>query len=135
MQKQELWFNLDIQAPKTNVTGVTHLKSDVSNFQQVNTQISAIIREHGQIHHAFLNAGVHQVGNVEDLSLDSIDRVININIKGIIYCLKSILPNMRQHQEGSIVLMGFDQSYVGKGDSFIYGATKGAIGNSLKAQL
>jgi NAD(P)-dependent dehydrogenase (short-subunit alcohol dehydrogenase family) len=126
-------YNLDIQAPKTNLTGLTYLKCDVSNFEQVNTQISAIIKEHGQIHHAFLNAGVHEVGNVEDLSLDSIDRVININIKGIVYCLKCILPNMRQHQEGSIVLMGSDQSYVGKGDSFIYGATKGAIGQLTKS--
>jgi NAD(P)-dependent dehydrogenase (short-subunit alcohol dehydrogenase family) len=126
-------YNLDIQGPERKMTGVTYLKCDMSDFKQVDTQISTIIAKHGQIHHAFLNAGVHQVGNVEDLDLDIIDRVININIKGAIYGLKCILPNMRRHQEGSIVLMGSDQSFVGKGDSFIYGATKGAIAQLTKS--
>jgi 2-keto-3-deoxy-L-fuconate dehydrogenase len=40
---------------------------------------------------------------------------------------------MREHQEGSIVLMGSDQSFVGKDDSFIYGATKGTIGQLTKS--
>ena len=124
-------YNLDIAKP---ASGSSHfLKCNIADFDNVNTHLSTIIAKHGQIHHAFLNAGVHQVGNVEDLSLDEIDKVININIKGVIYCLKCILPNMRIHQEGSIVLMGSDQSFVGKGDSFIYGATKGAIGQLTKS--
>ena len=74
-------YNLDIQGHENEIAGVTYLKCDISDFEQVNTQVSSIISEQGQIHHAFLNAGVHQVGNVEDLDLDSIDRVININIE------------------------------------------------------
>lgn len=126
-------YNLDLQEPKEAITGATYLQCDVSNFEQVDTTIALIIKKHGQIHHAFLNAGVHQVGTVEDLDLETIDKVININIKGVIYGLKCILPNMRKHQEGSIVLMGSDQSWIGKGDSFIYGATKGAIGQLTKS--
>lgn len=126
-------YNLDIQAPIQEAPHVSFLPCDMSDYQQVHTQVSTIVAKHGQIHHAFLNAGVHQVGNVEDLDLATIDRVININIKGVIYCLKCILPNMRQHQEGSIVLMGSDQCHIGKGDSFIYGATKGAIGQLTKS--
>ena len=126
-------YNLDIQGPTSEILGVTYLKCDVSDFRQVNDCVSSIITNHGQIHHAFLNAGVHQVGNVETLDLNTIDRVININLKGVIYGLKCILPNMREHREGSIVLMGSDQSFVGKGDSFIYGATKGAIGQLTKS--
>ena len=128
-----LVYNLDIQDPVNEVPNVSFLKCDISDYKQVSSHISAIIAEHGQIHHAFLNAGMHKVGNVEDLDLDSIDRVINTNIKGVIYCLKCILPNMREHQEGSVVLMGSDQSFIGKGDSFIYGATKGAIGQLTKS--
>lgn len=126
-------YNLDIQDPENEIKGATFLKCDVSDFKQVDNQISTIIARHGQIHHAFLNAGVHEVGSVEDLDLDSIDQVININLKGVIYGLKCILPNMREHQQGSIVLMGSDQSFIGKGDSFIYGATKGAIGQLTKS--
>jgi NAD(P)-dependent dehydrogenase (short-subunit alcohol dehydrogenase family) len=126
-------YNLDIKSPEMEVDGITYLKCDISDFKQVKAQISIIIEKHGQIHNAFLNAGIHEVGNVEDLDIERMDKVININLKGIIYCLKSILPNMREYQEGSIVLMGSDQSFIGKGDSFIYGATKGAIGQITKS--
>lgn len=126
-------YNLDIKPSEDEIVGVTYLRCDVSDFKQVNHNISTIIKNHGQIHHAFLNAGMHNVGNVENLEIDIMNLVIDINIKGIIYCLKCILPNMREHQEGSIVLMGSDQSLVGKGDSFIYGVTKGAIGQLTKS--
>lgn len=126
-------YNLDIQAQNHDIANIHYVPCDVGDFMQVKEKITRIINTHGQIHHAFLNAGMHQVGSVENLDLDVIDKVININIKGVIHCLKCILPNMREHQEGSIVLMGSDQSFIGKGDSFIYGATKGAIGQLTKS--
>lgn len=126
-------YNLDFQEPSENVDGAIYKNCDVRSYETVASIVNEIVSEHGQIHHAFLNAGVHQVGNVEDLSLETIDRVLDINVKGVIHCLKSILPIMREKKEGSIVLMGSDQSYVGKGDSFIYGATKGAIGQLTKS--
>ena len=104
-------YNLDLHEAEYEIPGVSFLKCDMSDYQQVSSQIAVILEKHKQIHHAFLNAGVHQVGNVEDLELDVIDKVIDINIKGVIYGLKSILPSMRKHQQGSIVLMGSDQSY------------------------
>ena len=64
---------MDIQAPVNEVPNVSFLKCDISDYKQVNSHIAAIITKHGQIHHAFLNAGMHQVGNVEDLDLDSIE--------------------------------------------------------------
>ena len=124
-QSGAIVYNLDLQRPLKETTGVNNMSCDISDFTQVKTSIETIIAKHGQIHHAFLNAGIHQVGTIEDLDLDSIDKVIDINMKGVIYCLKCILPNMRMHQKGSVVLMGSDQAFIGKGDSFIYGATKG----------
>ena len=40
---------------------------------------------------------------------------------------------MREQRHGSIVLMGSDQSLIGKKKSAIYGATKGAIGQLTKS--
>jgi len=126
-------YNLDVNSPPQKRVNIQYVNCDVSDFVQVKTTLDTIIANHGQIHHAFLNAGIHQVGSVEELDLDIINKVININIKGVIHCLKGILPNMRKHQEGSIVLMGSDQSFIGKNDSFIYGATKGAVGQLTKS--
>lgn len=126
-------YNLDIQSPTQEFSNVHYLPCDVSDFAQVKANIDKILSDHGQIDHAFLNAGMHQVGSVEDLDIEIIDKVIDLNMKGVIYCLKCILPTMRKRKEGSIVLMGSDQSFIGKGDSFIYGATKGAIGQITKS--
>ncbi len=40
---------------------------------------------------------------------------------------------MKQQQRGSIVLMGSDQSFVGKASSAVYGMTKGAIAQLTKS--
>ena len=49
------------------------------------------------------------------------------------YILKEILPVMKARAKGNIVLMGSDQSIVGKGKSSVYGLTKGAIGQLTKS--
>src|SRR6187399_3246181 len=52
---------------------------------------------------------------------------------GTFYLLKTVIPFMKQQQKGSIVLMGSDQSFVGKASSAVYGMTKGAIAQLAKS--
>jgi len=40
---------------------------------------------------------------------------------------------MKEQRRGSIVLMGSDQSFIGKASSSVYGTTKGAIGQLAKS--
>lgn len=40
---------------------------------------------------------------------------------------------MKEQQKGNILLMGSDQSFVGKSKSSVYGMTKGAIGQLTKS--
>lgn len=126
-------YNLDIQEAEKSIHNVFYKHCDITSYESIQLIIGEIVEAHGQIHHAFLNAGVHQVGTVESLSVETMESVIDVNLKGVIYSLKCLLPVMREHQMGSIVVMGSDQSFVGKGDSFIYGATKGAIGQLTKS--
>ena len=76
---------------------------------------------------------LHKVGNIEETSLDDFEKVLSVNLKGVFYVLKEILPIMRANEKGNIVLMGSDQSLVGKGKSSVYGLTKGAIGQLTKS--
>ena len=41
--------------------------------------------------------------------------------------LKAVIPYMKAHNKGSIVLMGSDQSFVNRASSSAYGMTKGAV--------
>ncbi|HOW16861.1 MAG TPA: SDR family oxidoreductase, partial [bacterium] len=78
-------------------------------------------------------AGIHLSQNLEDTSLDDFEKVLSVNLKGLFYVLKLTIPKMKKQKHGNIVLMGSDQCFVGKRNSFVYGLTKGAIGQITKS--
>ena len=125
-------YILDIETPDCVGSDVVFKKCDVSDFVQVKKAVDEI-QSDVVIDYAVLNAGVHFVGDVEDTPVEVLDKVIDINLKGTFFALKSILPRMRKQNFGSIVLMGSDQSFVGKASSSVYGATKGAIAQLTKS--
>lgn len=91
------------------------------------------MQQTGYLDFLFANAGVHLFAGIEETSDEDFDRVTGINIAGVFYSLKYVLPIMRKQGKGSVVLMGSDQSRVGKGQSAVYGLTKGAIGQLTKS--
>jgi NAD(P)-dependent dehydrogenase (short-subunit alcohol dehydrogenase family) len=69
---------------------------------------------------------------LEETSYEQLESIIGINVLGIYYMLKKVIPIMKEQKKGSIVLMGSDQVFVGKASSSVYGMTKGAIGQLTK---
>ncbi len=109
------------------------IKCDVSNYTQVQDAVKKVFEKEGKVDVLFANAGVHLFANIEETSIDEFEKILSINIKGIYYILKEVIPIMKEQNKGSILLMGSDQSFVGKGKSSAYGMTKGAIGQLTKS--
>lgn len=124
-------YNLDIV--EVEDTNSTFVKCDVSNYKDVQKAVEIVFEKEGQIDVLFANAGVHLFANIEETSIDEFEKVLSINIKGVYYILKEIIPIMKKQNKGNILLMGSDQSFVGKGKSSVYGMTKGAIGQLTKS--
>lgn len=99
----------------------------------VRAAVQAVVEKEKRIDMLFANAGIHLFATIEETSDEQLDNLIAINILGVYCILQTVLPVMRQQQKGSIVLMGSDQSFVGKGSSSAYGLTKGAIGQLTKS--
>jgi NAD(P)-dependent dehydrogenase (short-subunit alcohol dehydrogenase family) len=106
---------------------------DVSNRLNVEQAIKKIYDKEKKIDFLFSNAGRHLFANIEDTSYEQLETLVGINVMGTFYLLKTVIPLMKQQQKGSIVLMGSDQCFVGKGSSSVYGMTKGAIGQLAKS--
>lgn len=106
---------------------------DVSRYEDVRRAVRQVLEKAGTIDGLFAAAGIHLFANIEQTTLDEFERVLAINLKGTFYLLKEVLPVMRQKRSGSIVLMGSDQTFVGKGSSSVYGLTKAAIGQLTKS--
>lgn len=124
-------YNLDIE--ETNSSDSIFIKCDISDYEQVKNAVKKIYETEGKIDVLFANAGIHLFANIEETTLEEFEKVISVNIKGVYFILKEVIPIMKEQQKGNILLMGSDQSFVGKSKSSVYGMTKGAIGQLTKS--
>lgn len=124
-------FNLDI-APQEDQAGVW-ISCDMLDREGIRKAIHQVADQSGRIDMLFANAGIHLFATIEQTSDEELDRLVGINILGTYITLQTVLPYMRQQQKGSIVLMGSDQSFVGKASSSVYGMTKGAVAQLAKS--
>jgi NAD(P)-dependent dehydrogenase (short-subunit alcohol dehydrogenase family) len=126
-------YVLDNKPLSYDCAGVTWLQCDVANYKDVVAAVDRIVAEVEQIDCAFLNAGVFYNANLEDTTIEDLDRIFAINFGGVFYLLKKVLPIMRRQNHGAIVLSGSDQCFIAKPNCAIYGATKGAIAQLTKS--
>lgn len=98
---------------------------DVSNHQQVNTVIDEIAKDY-KIDILINNAGIAHVGNVENTQESDLDRVYNVNVKGIYNCIHATIPKMKANKGGVIINITSIASSVGISDRFAYSMSKGA---------
>lgn len=98
---------------------------DVSNGQQV-SQIISSIEEERYIDILVNNAGIAHVGNLEGTAESDMDRIYNVNIKGVYNCMHAVIGKMKQ-KGGVILNMASIASTVGILDRFAYSMSKGAV--------
>jgi len=72
------------------------------------------------------NAGIAHVGNVEGTEEDDMDRVYNVNIKGVYNCIHAVIGYMKK-KGGVILNLASIASSVGISDRFAYSMSKGAV--------
>jgi len=101
-------------------------KCDVSNPKNVNEVIQNISKDN-TIDILVNNAGIAHVGNIEAVEEADLDRLYNVNIKGVYNCAKAVIPLFKQHKNGVIINMASIASSVGIDDRFAYSMTKGAV--------
>ncbi len=99
---------------------------NVAKATQVERVIHQIIDENQRIDILVNNAGVAHVGNIENTSEEDLDRLYEVNIKGIYNCISACIKNMKS-KGGVILNMASIASSVGISDRFAYSMTKGAV--------
>ena len=72
------------------------------------------------------NAGVAHVGNLENTSEADLDRLYQVNIKGVYNCSKAAIAFMKQ-RGGVILNLASIAASTGIADRFAYSMTKGAV--------
>jgi 3-oxoacyl-[acyl-carrier protein] reductase len=107
---------------------VTTEVCDIQDRAQVDALIQGTKKDLGSLDILVNNAGLLLPGTIEETTDDIIDRTLNINVKGLLYAIRSVTPIMKKQGYGRIVNVS---SITGKnGDNstvFVYGASKGAV--------
>lgn len=73
------------------------------------------------------NAGVAHIGNVEKTTPEDLDRLYQVNVKGVYHCLHFAVPKMVAQGGGAILNLASIASKIGLADRFAYSMSKGAV--------
>jgi NAD(P)-dependent dehydrogenase (short-subunit alcohol dehydrogenase family) len=83
--------------------GAESMVVDVSDRDQVAGAINRVIEEHGSLDFIFNNAGVAIFGEVDVVTLDDWDKIIDVNLKGVAYGVKLAYDQMVKQGSGQII--------------------------------
>ena len=89
------------------LTHVHTLNFDVRDKDQVQKSIASLPKEFKQIDILINNAGnAHGLDPIQSGSLDDWDAMMDINVKGLLYVSKAVMPQMTERQSGHIINIG-----------------------------
>jgi 2-keto-3-deoxy-L-fuconate dehydrogenase len=117
--------NETVEIITKNSGAAEYKKCDISSKEQVDEVITAIIAESG-LDILVNNAGIAHVGSIEQVTPDALDKLFNVNVKGMYHTIFAAIPHFKQHG-GVILNMASIASIVGLTDRFAYSMTKGAV--------
>ena len=75
------------------------------------------------------NAGISHIGTVESTLEEDLDKIYNVNIKGVYNCIHCILPHFMNNGGGVIINMASVAASIGLADRFAYSMSKAAVVN------
>src|SRR5260370_38386545 len=76
---------------------------DVTKRAEVEALIKRAIDGFGRVDVLLNNAGIMPIAPIEALKVDDWDRQIDVNIKGLLYSVAAVLPDMQKEKRGHII--------------------------------
>jgi len=103
------------------------LTTDVRLREQVKALVDSAVQTYGRIDVMINNAGLMPQAPLERLKVDEWDRMIDVNIKGVLYGIAAALPHMQRQKAGHFINVSSVAGHrVGPGFA-VYAATKYAV--------
>jgi 2-hydroxycyclohexanecarboxyl-CoA dehydrogenase len=107
--------------------GGVGIACDVTSREDVAAMVAEVRRQFGRIDVLVNNAGWDKVGAFVDSDPADWDRVIAINLYGVLHTCKAVLPIMAGQGAGTVVNLASDAGRVGSSGEAVYAAAKGGI--------
>jgi NAD(P)-dependent dehydrogenase (short-subunit alcohol dehydrogenase family) len=116
-----------VKAIGSNVTGV---QGDVAKLTDLD-RLYETVGKKGRLDIVFANAGLGEFAPLGSITEEFFDKLFNTNVKGALFTVQKALPLL--NDGSSIILTGSVGSVKGTPAFWVYGATKAAIRNFVRA--
>jgi NAD(P)-dependent dehydrogenase (short-subunit alcohol dehydrogenase family) len=117
-----------VKAIGANATGV---RGDVANMADLDRLYKSVEGMGRRIDIVFANAGAAEFASLGSITEEHFDRLFDVNVKGALFTVQKALPLL--NDGASIILTGSVASVKGTPAFWVYGATKAAIRNFVRA--
>ncbi len=117
----------------TDMGGTANVyKADVSDLQQVKNMFRAVVKDFGGIDVLVNNAGIVRDEYLLMLTPETLDKCVDLNVKGYLYCAQQAVLKMMRKKSGVIINMSSVSSMFALAGQTVYSATKGAVNSMTK---
>ena len=100
---------------------------DVTDRDAMKALVDAAVDRFGRIDVMINNAGLMPLSPLDRLKIDDWDRMIDVNIKGVLYGIAAVLPVMQAQKSGHIINVSSVAGHKVRPGSSVYSATKHAV--------
>lgn len=101
--------------------------TDVANFQDVKQLVNLAYEKYGKVDVLYNNAGVMPQGFLREGKLKSYQKMLDINVMGVLHGITAVLPIMEQQKDGLIITTDSVAGHVVYPGSAVYNGTKYAV--------
>ena len=102
-------------------------RQDVTDASDVQAFVDTAMAEYGRVDVLLNNAGVMPLSMIEALKLDEWNRMIDVNIRGVLHGIAAALPVMQAQRSGQIINVASIGAYRVSPTAAVYCATKYAV--------
>ena len=103
------------------------LATDVTRRDEVQRLVDAAVAQFGRVDVMVNNAGLMPNSPLDRLRVDDWDRMIDVNLKGVLYGIAAVLPLMQRQKSGHIVNVSSVAGHKVRAGGAVYAATKHAV--------
>jgi NADP-dependent 3-hydroxy acid dehydrogenase YdfG len=105
----------------------TYRVTDVTDRSEVEALVKETLSTYSRIDVLINNAGLMPLSRLEQVKVEEWDRMIDVNIKGVLYGIAAVLPIMRQQKSGHVINLSSVAGHKVFPGSAVYCATKYAV--------
>lgn len=108
-------------------------KADIGKYDEVVNMINEIRKRMGNISVLINNAGISKYGLIQDISVDEWKKIFNVNVEGMFFTVKNVVPDMIKRKKGIIINISSMWGITGSSYETLYSSTKGAVNAFTKS--